>query len=50
MPVSQIPYLAKQANVIEVNIEPSTYTSTIIDLFLEDKATVAAKKLGELLL
>ena len=35
MPASQIPYLAKQANVIEINIEPSTYTSTITDLFLE---------------
>lgn len=50
MPASQVPYLAKQANVIEINIEPSAYTSTITDLFLEDKATVAAKKLEELLL
>ena len=50
MPASQIPYLAKQAHVIEINIEPSTYTSTITDLFLEDKATVAAKKIEALLL
>jgi NAD-dependent deacetylase len=50
MPASQIPYLAKQADVIEINIEPSAYTSTITDLFLKDKATVAAERLEELLL
>jgi NAD-dependent deacetylase len=36
--------------VIEINIEPSAYTSTITDLFLKDKATVAAERLEELLL
>lgn len=45
MPASQIPYLAKQAKVIEINIEPSNYTHTLTDLFLQDKATVAAGKL-----
>jgi len=48
MPASQIPYLAKKAKVIEINIEPSNYTSTLTDLFLQDKATVAAGKLEAL--
>ena len=47
MPASQLPILAKQngAKIIEINIEPSNYTHTITDIFLNDKATVAAKKL-----
>ncbi len=49
MPASQVPYLAKKAKVIEINIEPSTYTHTIADIFLQDKATIAAEKLEELL-
>ena len=50
MPASQIPYLAKHANVIEINIEPSTYTHTIVDIFLQEKATTAAAKLEALAL
>jgi len=48
-PASQIPILAKQngAKIIEINIEPSNYTNTITDIFLQDKATVASKKLKE---
>ncbi|NPA10802.1 MAG: NAD-dependent deacylase [Epsilonproteobacteria bacterium] len=51
MPASQIPYLAKEngAKIIEINIEPSNYTNTITDIFLQDKATVAAQKLKKLL-
>jgi len=51
MPASQLPYLAKQngAKIIEINIEPSNYTSTITDIFLNNKATVASNKLKELL-
>lgn len=50
MPASQIPYLAQGANVIEINIEPSNYTTTLTDIFLQDKATVAAGRLAELIL
>ena len=47
MPASQLPILAKQngAKIIEINIEPSNYTNTITDIFLQDKATVASNKL-----
>ena len=49
MPASQLPILAKQngAKIIEINIEPSNYTNTITDIFLNDKATVASNKLKE---
>jgi len=49
MPASQIPYLARQAKVLEINIEPSNYTRSLTDLFLKARATVAAEKLEELL-
>lgn len=41
MPASQIPLLAKDngAKIIEVNTEPSNYTSRITDIFLQGKAT-----------
>ncbi len=41
MPASRIPYEAKNNNVkiIEINIEPSTYTRTITDIYLNGKAT-----------
>lgn len=47
MPASQLPILAKRngAKIIEINIEPSNYTNTITDVFLNDKATVASNKL-----
>ncbi|MEO1923975.1 MAG: NAD-dependent deacylase [Nautiliaceae bacterium] len=49
MPASQLPILAKQngTKIIEINIEPSNYTNTITDIFLNDKATVASNKLKE---
>ncbi len=41
MPASQIPYIAKNngAKIIEINIEPSKYTTLITDLFLKGKAS-----------
>ena len=49
IPASEIPKIAKQngAKIIEINIEESNYTNTITDIFLKEKATVAAKKLKE---
>ena len=49
MPASQLPILAKQngAKIIEINIEPSNYTNSITDIFLNDKATVASNKLKQ---
>jgi len=48
MPAAQIPYIAKQngAKVIEVNTEPSKFTSAITDIYLEGKAT---KVMGQLM-
>ena len=51
MPASQLPHLAKSsgAKIIEVNIEPSNYTHSITDIFLQGKATEMMKALeGEL--
>jgi len=47
MPASELPYIAKEkgAKIIEINIEPSTYTNKITDIFLKDKATKASEKL-----
>ena len=47
MPASELPFLAKEkgAKIIEINIEPSNFTQNITDIFLNDKATVAAEKL-----
>ena len=47
MPASELPYIAKSrgAKIIEINIEPSNYTNKITDIFLNNKATVAAEKL-----
>ena len=41
MPASMIPTLAKQsgAEIIEINIEPSLYTDTVTDIFLQGRAT-----------
>ncbi len=49
MPASQLPYLAKNAKVLEINIEPSNYTKSITDIFLQDKATSVGKKLAEII-
>ncbi len=47
MPAAQMPYLAKQngAVVIEVNTEPSKFTHSVTDIYLEGKATEVMKKL-----
>jgi NAD-dependent deacetylase len=47
MPASQIPVIAKQnsAKIIEINIEKTKYTDTLSDILLEEKASVAGKKL-----
>ena len=49
MPASIIPIEAKRngAKIIEVNIQPSNYTNSITDIFLEGKATKVMTKLLE---
>ncbi len=50
MPASQLPYLApKGCDIIEINIEESSYTSTLTDIFLNDKAGSASKRLWSLM-
>ena len=46
MPASMIPYEAKGAEVIEINVEPSAYTQNLTDLFLRAPATQAAYELA----
>jgi len=41
-----LPYENREARAIEINIEPSSYT-TRTDLFLQARATVAAKELAK---
>jgi len=47
MPASQIPHLAKQngAKIIEINIEESSFTQNITDVFIRAKATEAMSEL-----
>ena len=47
MPASLIPYTAKHNNkkIIEINIEPSNYTNTVTDIFLQGKATEVMQSL-----
>ncbi|MEA2096908.1 MAG: NAD-dependent deacylase [Candidatus Cloacimonadota bacterium] len=47
IPASIIPFEAKRngAKIIEVNIQPSNYTNTITDVFLQGKATEIMEKL-----
>ena len=47
MPASMIPMEATEARVIEINVEPSRYTEDLTQIFLQDRATTAAKKLSE---
>ena len=51
MPASLIPYLAREkgARIIEVNIEPTKYTQTIVDIILKGKATEVFIKLKKYL-
>ena len=52
MPASMIPFIAKEskAKFIEINIEKSKYTDSIVDIFLQGKASVTLKKLLALLI
>jgi len=49
MPAGQIPLIAKEAGaiIIEVNIEPSNFTTNTTDIFLPGKATVVLDLLGK---
>jgi len=49
MPASQIPYLAKEngAKIIEINPERSSFTNTIVDIFVQDKAAVVMSKIKD---
>lgn len=51
LPAAEIPDLAKEkgAKIIEINIRPSLFSKTITDIFIEEKATEAMEKIGELL-
>ena len=51
MPASQIPVLAKEsgATIIEVNTQPSRYTHTLTDVFLQGKATEMMQQLEKAL-
>jgi len=47
MPASMIPFEAKDALTIEINTQRSAYTEDLTDIFLQDRATVASKKLWD---
>jgi NAD-dependent deacetylase len=47
MPASMLPFEAREAKVIEINPEPSRYTEEKTDIFLQAKATEAARALAE---
>lgn len=51
MPANQIPIYAKRngAKIIEINLEESTYTNSITDIFLQGKATEICKELDKLI-
>ena len=50
MPASQLPYtVPKNCDIIEINIEESSYTPTLTDIFLNDKAGSASKKLWSMM-
>ena len=49
LPAAAIPQIAKKtgAKIIEINIKPSPFTHSITDIFIQERATVALKKLGK---
>ena len=51
LPAARIPEIAKEhgAKIIEINIQPTHFTNSLTDIFLEMKATEALGKIGELL-
>ena len=48
-PASYLPYENQEAFVIEINIEESAFTPQLTDIFLQEKASIASKRLGKLL-
>ena len=52
MPASLIPYLAKNkgARIIEINLERTKYTQTIVDVLLKGKATEVFMELKKYLI
>lgn len=51
MPAAQIPYIAKQhkSKIIEINPIPSNYTDSIVDIFIQEKASVALTEIEKYL-
>ena len=51
MPASAIPFIAQKnrAKFIEININESNYTNSIVDIFLKGKASVILKKINNCL-
>jgi len=51
MPASMVPYIAQRngAKFIEINIEKSKYSNSIVDIFLEGKASVVLTRLKKIL-
>jgi len=51
LPAADIPVVAKEtgAKIIEINIQPSHFTNSITDIFIEMKASEAMQQIGELL-
>lgn len=51
LPAAEIPEIAKStgAKIIEINIRPSLFSRTITDIFIQERATEAMEKIGELL-
>lgn len=52
MPASQIPHIAKAvgAKIIEINIEPSKFTNSSTDIFLQGKASEVMREITSLIL
>lgn len=48
LPAAEIPEIAKQtgARIIEINIQPSPFTGTITDVYIEARATEAMEEIG----
>ncbi len=51
LPAADIPVVAKEtgAKIIEINIQPSHFTNSITDIFIEMKASEAMQQIGALL-
>jgi NAD-dependent deacetylase len=49
LPAAAIPQIAKKtgATIIEINIKPSPFTTSITDIFIQGRATEALEKIGE---